>query len=181
MDERLKSTPEKQRGLESRESSKSHETPSESQQSPKHEHNDNIEQIRAKAEKEATNAREVPTDREDKHHRPTEAFVNKELKQMAYERNLQRVRRHLSPAGRRFSKFIHRPVVDSVSEGAAKTVGRPSGLMGAGIVALVGTSVYYYLTKHYGYEYSYTVFLLLLAGGLILGWCLEALYRLIRR
>lgn len=181
MDERIRFTPENQQSPGNHETSKQHEQPAGHAEGPKHEQETNIEHLRQLAQNKATSARELPRKAEDKHHRPPLAFVNKELKEMAYQRNLIRARRHFSKTGRMFSRFIHQPVINSLSEAGAKTVGRPSGLLGAGIVALIGTSSYYFITKYYGFEYNYTVFLLLLLAGLILGWILETLYRLIRR
>jgi hypothetical protein len=158
----------------------SHERASESRETHhKHEHKENLENIRHRAEQAATEADRTRIEAEPgQSHAPKQAFVNKELKDMAYARTMNRVRQQLSPVGRSFSKIIHQPVVDAVSEGAAKTVGRPSGLFGGGLLALVGTTIYYWITKHYGYDYNFFVFLLLLAVGFALGWFAEVLWRL---
>jgi uncharacterized membrane protein YraQ (UPF0718 family) len=55
----------------------------------------------------------------------------------------------------------------------AKSVGRPSGIIGGGLMALIGTSIYYYLSRHYGYSYNSFVFLLLMLVGFVLGWSIE--------
>jgi len=145
-----------------------------------HHKQEQLEHARAKATREAKAAHETPVEREDTSHRPKQAFINHELKEMAYQRTIIRVRRQLSPLGRFTSKVVHQPVINSVSEFTGKTVGRPSGLLGGGLVAFVGTSVYFYITKHYGYEYSFTVFLVLLVGGFIIGWLAELFYRALR-
>jgi hypothetical protein len=64
------------------------------------------------------------------------------------------------------------------SEAAGRTVSRPSGLLGGGLVAFLGTTGYLYLARHIGFTYNYLVFLLLLAGGFILGVSLELLVHL---
>jgi len=99
---------------------------------------------------------------------------------MAYKRTLNRVRQQMSAPDRLVSRIIHQSTVSTVSEAASKTIGRSSGLLGGGFLSLVGTSVYYYITKHYGYEYNYLIFLLLLAGGFIAGWMVEALWYLFK-
>jgi len=144
------------------------------------EHNQKLQEARVKAAEEAISAREVTVSEEDKPYQPKEAFVNKELKEMAYVRALNRVRKQMGPLSRLTSKVIHAPVVSGVSEATAKTIGRPSGILGGATAALTGSVAYYWLTKQYGYEYSYTVFVALLAAGFIAGWLLEALYRLLR-
>jgi translation elongation factor EF-G len=108
-------------------------------------------------------------------------LITFELKEIAYQRLLKRARRHLPTYSRAMSKIIHQPAVDAVSEAVGKTVGRPSGIIGGGLMALVGTSIYYYLAKHYGYSYNSFVFLLLMSVGFVLGWTAEVIFKLIKR
>ena len=144
------------------------------------EHNQKLQEARVKAAEEAISAREVTVNKEDKPYQPKEAFVNKELKEMAYARTLNRVRKQMGPLSRLTSKVVHAPVVSGVSEATAKTIGRPSGILGGATAALAGSLAYYWLTKHYGYEYSYSVFVAFLAAGFVTGWLIEVLYRLLR-
>jgi hypothetical protein len=144
------------------------------------EDNRKLAEARVKAAEEAISARETTVSEEDKPYQPKEAFVNKELKEMAYARTLSRIQNQLGLLSRLTSKVVHQPVVNAVSEVTAKTIGRPSGFLGGATAALAGSVAYYWLTKHYGYEYSYSVFVALLAAGFIAGWVLEAFYRLLR-
>lgn len=104
---------------------------------------------------------------------PEPAHVNFELKQVTLQRELTHIRRHLSAPQRRLSKIIHQPVVRKVSEVSSKTVSRPSGLLGGGIMAFVGSSSYLYLAKNQGFRYNYAVFLALFFGGFLVGVALE--------
>lgn len=148
-------------------------------QSKKH-HAEDLEAIRKRVQEEAQSAKQVESSEEsDREHSPTnQLFVNKELKDMAYKRTLNRVRQQMSAPDRLVSRIIHQPAVNAFSETAAKTIGRPSGLLGGGFLSLVGTSVYYYIAKHYGYDYNYLIFLLLIASGFIAGWLVEVLWYL---
>jgi flagellar biosynthesis GTPase FlhF len=141
-----------------------------------------IEQIRLTANEQAKSAEQIL--HESKHSSSEQedepAIISHEIKQIAYQRLLKRTRRHLSPYSRTMSKVIHQPVVDAVSEGLSKTVGRPSGIIGGGLVALVGTSIYYYISHHYGYSYNSFIFLLLMLLGFVLGWIAEVFYKLIK-
>jgi hypothetical protein len=103
----------------------------------------------------------------------TPRHVNRELKQVTLRRELQQIRRKLPAPARALSRVIHQPVVRAVSQAAGQTVSRPSGLLGGGLVAFIGTSSYLYLARHIGFRYNYLVFLVLLAGGFILGLALE--------
>jgi len=155
-----------------------HHTPEAHKHTAEHanQHKDKIQDIRAQAVHEARRSQDVmPHEVAD--HKPTDAFVNGELKELAYARTLNRIRKGLRPASRTFSKVVHQPVVEAVSETTARTVGRPSGILGGGLLALAGTTAYYYITKHYGYDYSFFVFLGLLAIGFIAGWLMEFVFR----
>ncbi len=151
-------------------------TPELSREGARHEHQEHIGEIRAKAAEQSKAAHEIAPDEPSNHHTPHH-YVTAELKDMAYQRAITRVRRQLSPAARSFSKVIHQPAVNALSEATAKTIGRPSGILGGGILALAGTTAYYYIAKHYGYEYNFGVFLLLLAAGFAVGWIAEFLLR----
>jgi len=105
----------------------------------------------------------------------TPRFVNRELKKVTLRRELQHIRRKLPASQRALSRVIHQPAIRVVSEGVGKTASRPSGLLGGGIVALLGTSSYLYLAKHIGFKYNYGVFLALFVAGFALGIALEFL------
>jgi hypothetical protein len=104
--------------------------------------------------------------------------INRELKQITLRRELQYIRRQLPAPQRALSKIVHQPAVRAVSENAGKTVSRPSGLLGGGLVALIGTSSYLYLAKHIGFTYNYGVFLVLFVAGFAVGLGLELLVHL---
>jgi hypothetical protein len=101
--------------------------------------------------------------------------VNTQLKQITLQRELQHIRRKLPRPERVLSRIVHQPVVRAVSESASKTISRPSGLLGGGLVAFIGTSGYLYLARHIGFTYNYLIFLVLLAGGFVIGLALELL------
>ena len=106
---------------------------------------------------------------------------NSFLKQESLKQGLKSVRDRESKTAQTLSKIIHQPVVRATSEVAAKSVFRPSSLLGGGIAAFVGGSVYLYLAYHIGFRYQPTVFLALTLAGFILGLVLELLLRLVVR
>ncbi len=103
----------------------------------------------------------------------TPTHVTRELKKIALNRELKQVQRKLPAPQRVLSRLVHQPAVRAVSEAASKTVSRPSGLLGGGVVAFLGSSGYLYLAKHIGFAYNYLVFLLLFVGGFVVGLGLE--------
>jgi hypothetical protein len=104
---------------------------------------------------------------------PSPAHINRELKSITLNRELRQIQRQLPTPVRKFSQLVHQPAVRAVSDAASKTVSRPSGLLGGGLAALVGTTAYLYLAKHIGFTYNYGVFLLLFVGGFAFGLVLE--------
>lgn len=105
---------------------------------------------------------------------PPNAFLQKQNLQ----RELKSVQRKESAPIRALSRLIHQPVVRVGSEAAGKSISRPSGLLGGGIVAFLGTSVYLYLAYHIGFTYQPTVFLVLLVIGFAAGIAIEFILRL---
>lgn len=101
--------------------------------------------------------------------------VNRELKAITLRRELKQLQRQLPAPQRALSKVIHQPVVRAVSDAAGASVSRPSGLLGGGLVALLGSTSYLYLAKHVGFSYNYLVFLLLFVAGFGVGLVLELL------
>jgi hypothetical protein len=110
---------------------------------------------------------------------PAPRRIDRALKQITLRRELQQIRRQLPRPARAFSQVIHQPAVRAISEAAGRTVSRPSGLLGGGLLAFTGTSIYLYLARHIGFTYNYLVFLLLLAGGFVLGLLAELAVHLI--
>jgi len=128
------------------------------QEQPANEQDDPLQRLQA-AEKAAEPA--APT------------FVNADLKKVTLRREIQAIRRKLPVTQRALSRVVHQPVVRVLSEVTGKTASRPSGLLGGGVVAFLGSAVYLYMTKHVGFTYNYLVFLLLFVGGFGIGLALE--------
>lgn len=151
-----------------------HETPEE--------HEKRRQTLERKAEQEAKSRHETPfaESEEARQDIGSETSTKRALQGQAYGQLLQKVRANLKPAERTFSKFIHQPTIETVSEISGKTVARPSGILGGGLVALLGTGAILYMAKHYGFEYNFFVYVLLFAIGFLLGVTLEFVVRSIR-
>lgn len=107
--------------------------------------------------------------------------ISRELRQVSLQRELTDIRRQLSAPQRALSRLIHQPSVKVVSDAAGRTVSRPSGLLGGGLVAFIGSTGYLWLAHHTGFRYNYLVWLALLAGGFAVGVALEGLVWLATR
>jgi len=99
--------------------------------------------------------------------------ISGQLKKITLHRELKNIRRKLSAPDKALSKVVHLPVVKTVSEASSKTVARPSGLLGGGITAFVGSTGYLLLAKYMGFTYNYFLFVLLFVAGFGLGLIIE--------
>lgn len=146
----------------------------------KHEAQDQLEAIRSSIEKEAETTEHNKQEQarmESKDKGPSQVLIDRSIRKKAYKKELHRVQSHLPKVQRPFSKFIHARPVEVVSEVSGKTVARPSGLLGGGIVAFVGTLALVLLSRHYGFSYNFFVFILLLAAGFFVGLIIELIVR----
>ncbi len=143
----------------------------------KHGSSEHLEHVKSAVESQAISGKEMSPAENNKDSAPSTGYVNRELKDMAFTRSLNTARRHMNAPSRAMSKVIHNPVVEKVSEVAGETVARPSGILGGGIFALIGTSILLWVTKHYGYTYNYLVFFILFVAGFAIGMTVELVVR----
>lgn len=139
------------------------------------------EEIRRRVEQHAISAKSIDLDETDNYRPdPKAQFVNSELRAMAYGRMMVRIRKQLPPPRRWFSQLVHFKPLDITAEAVARTVGRPSGFLGAGLLALGGSLAYYYVARRFGYDYQFFVFIFLMMAGFVGGWLTEWFWRLFR-
>lgn len=173
-------SPEHEKGHDDKqEKERLHEAQKEAEQA-KHESKDSLEAIRSSIEKEAEATKKTQDGHE--HHAkqdkgPGQITLDRNLKGKAYKKELHRIQTQLPKSQRSFSKFIHNRGVEAVSEAGGKTVARPSGLLGGGIVAFVGTLALVIISRHYGFSYNFFVFIALLVGGFFVGLVIELIVR----
>jgi hypothetical protein len=97
---------------------------------------------------------------------------------VALNKYLTDIRAHMKSTSRAYSKFIHIPRVDAVSEVAGRTVIRPTAILFAGIFMFIGSAVYLYATYSTDARYNFFVALFLLVGGFVVGLIIELFYKL---
>lgn len=107
--------------------------------------------------------------------------VHRSHKQMTYKATMRRVEGRLPAYQRGFSRFVNNDRVDKVSNVASKTVARPSGLLGGGVVAFVALLVVTFYASRYGWEVSGSEFVIFVAVGWVLGLIAELVLKLVRR
>lgn len=99
--------------------------------------------------------------------------ISRELRQASWRQEISAIQRRLSAPQRALSRVVHQPTVRVVSEVAGRSVSRPSGLLGGGLVAFIGSSSYLYYAHHRGFRYNYFAFFILLLIGFAIGLALE--------
>lgn len=142
---------------------------------------ESLNAIKKSIEHHAVSGKETSVGEREKPQDHTTGMIKKSAKQDAYKQLLKSEQRKLSTPERTFSKLIHSPAVEAVSELGAKTIARPSGILGGGLCALIGSTFFVYMAKHYGFRYNFFVFLLFLGGGFVVGLMLELLLSGLRR
>jgi hypothetical protein len=151
----------------------------------RHEHQEDIKNIRENVGEFSKTSEEISKHHNKKDEAPKHSFkhvqVGSQLHAQSLNQNLKKMQKHLPPYQRQFSKFIHRPVVEKVSEGVGATVARPSGLLFAGIFSFIASLVVLSICRYFGYEYNFFIGLASLVGGFFVGLLLEAISKLIKK
>lgn len=148
------------------------------QKDAKNKHADNIDTIRETIEQQASTHEVNPTQiAHERHneHRPHH-YLTKSIKAQQYKKTMADVRKSLPSSQQRFSKIVHQPAIERVSEVAAKTVVRPSGIIGGALFALIGSTFIMYTARRIGFELPNTIFAILFIVGFIAGVFIELLF-----
>ena len=131
-----------------------------------------------KAEKEAISGKEhVSSSEKKQQHQP----IHRNHKKQTYKATMQRVEAKLPAYQRIFSQVINNNTVDAISHVAARTVARPSALLGGGVVAFLALIAITYYANSIGFEVSTGSFVVFVFVGWGLGLTIEALIKLLRR
>lgn len=145
------------------------------------EHNHNIDKIQDSIHREALSAEEIVVGDKNEDAPAPILGTQRQLKLDAYKRTVRKVRSNLNATERTFSKVIHHRTIEPVSEIGSKTIARPSGILGGALTALVGSSIVLLMSKHYGFQYNLSVFVILLTVGFVAGISIELLLRILHR
>lgn len=85
-----------------------------------------------------------------------------------FKTEMKQVQAQMKPTSRAFSKVIHNKAVEKVSDGAQKTLFRPSALIGGAVLGLVLGAVVYFIALAYHYAIgSFEIVIIFVAGGLV--------------
>ena len=100
-------------------------------------------------------------------------YVDRLVQAITLKTELNNIRQRLPFGQKLFSKAIHQPVVRTASELSAKSIARPSGLLGGGLCAFLGSLAYLLFAQYIGLSYNYLLAILFFVFGFIIGICIE--------
>ncbi len=123
----------------------------------------------AELEKERKDAEKIEkVEKKPPKAKPAASYTKKE-KAAVYKKEVKMVQAQLPRRSRTFSKVIHNPAVEKVSDVAGKTVLRPSALIGGSVVGLAAGITVYAIARYYNYGMPNWLLPILLLLGALLG------------
>lgn len=108
---------------------------------------------------------EKPSERKER----LRATPTKRDKLVAYHKVMEEAERHMTPTERTFSRFIHHPTVEKVSETVGSTVARPNSILFGAMFAFLFTLGIYLVARSYGYVLSGGETIVSFAAGWLFG------------
>ena len=103
-------------------------------------------------------------------------IISRKEKAASYTAAMRDIQTHMSPSERAFSKVIHHPTVERVSDAVGATVARPNAILAGAITAFLVSLGTLLIAKHYGYRLSGFEAI----GAFAAGWLLGILYDFFR-
>lgn len=133
-----------------------------------------VERARTEAQQEAVSGREVSKGeykaKEEPAHRPHHT------RQESYKHTMRNVRAELSAPERTFSKVIHAPAVERISDAVGKTIARPDAILSGSISACIFVLALYVMARFYGFELRGSETIL----AFLVGWALGIVFDIVR-
>jgi hypothetical protein len=115
----------------------------------------------------------------EKDHNPSTAapvkrkgVIPRKEKTVAYKNKIAEVQTQMSASERTFSKVIHAPIVENVSETLGNTIARPNAILAGSVTAFILVLVVFLTAKYFGYPLSGFETI----AAFVLGWILGLLY-----
>ena len=132
-----------------------------------------IDEARTKILEQPPTVLELPVDDSPDGNQPQ--YIDRAIKAIGLKKELKSIRQKLPASQKLLSLAIHQPIIRKTSELGARTISRPSGLLGGGILAFFGSLIYLLFDKYIGLTYNYFIFILLFVTGFILSIFIELL------
>lgn len=111
---------------------------------------------------------------------PVVAHYDQADKLHSFNTTMHHTRRQLFAAERSFSKILHQPALEKISDVTSKTIARPSGILGASLVTFVGLFLTYGTARFAGFELSGSEMPVFITIGFFAGLFTEWLFKAAR-
>jgi hypothetical protein len=97
------------------------------------------------------------------------SHITAEDREASFEETMDHVRKELPRSTRGFSRFIHSPAIEAISEFLGKTIFRPDAVLAGGITAFVVVLGLYFYAKYAGFSLRGSETIIAFAVGWLLG------------
>jgi hypothetical protein len=97
------------------------------------------------------------------------AHLVKGDREESFEQTMEEVRHDLPRSTRGFSRFIHNPTIERISEILGNTVARPDAILAGGITAFIVVLGLYFYAKYAGFTLRGSETILAFVAGWLLG------------
>ncbi|HKX23605.1 MAG TPA: hypothetical protein VJM46_00045 [Candidatus Saccharimonadales bacterium] len=127
------------------------------------------------SEKEAHQAAENARHEQNREKRTRQAqrhnssHMGREDREASFDQTMEHTRTELPRALRPFSRFIHNPTVEGLSEFLGKTIFRPNAVLAGGITAFVAVLGLYFYAKYAGFALKGSETIIAFGVGWVLG------------
>jgi len=105
-------------------------------------------------------------------HNAAQHHITHTDRDISFEQTMDEVRTHLPRSTRRFSRFVHRPMVERISDVVGKTIGRPHAILAGGVSAFVAVLSLYFYAKYAGFALQGSETII----AFTIGWALGMLF-----
>lgn len=85
---------------------------------------------------------------------PSEHIITNAHRKESFQKTMTIIQSQMSSPSRTFSRVIHNPVVEKMSEAAGRTVARPNAILAGSLAAFILTLVIYLVARSRGYPLS---------------------------
>ena len=103
--------------------------------------------------------------------------ISKKEREASFKATMKEVQADMSAPSRTFSKVIHNPTVEKISEVTGNTIARPNALLSGAVSAFLFTLAIYLIARYYGYPLSGAESI----AAFALGWLVGILYDFLKR
>lgn len=98
--------------------------------------------------------------------------ASKRQRKDSYATTMKQIQSEMNSSSRTFSKFIHNPSIEKLSEAVGATVARPNAVLAGSVAATFLTLFVFLVAKQYGYRLSGFETI----GTFFVGWSLGLIY-----